>query len=68
MSLFTMTEEEYRERSNDYEGLCIYCKSEAFDIEPDARGYECEECEEHGVYGMEELLLMGAIQFEEDTE
>ena len=39
-------------------GFCIACGEQAFDVEPDARKYECESCGEHKVYGAEELLLV----------
>jgi hypothetical protein len=38
-------------------GICIRCGADAEGVEPDARKYECESCEERGVYGAEELLL-----------
>ena len=41
-------------------GFCIACGEEAYGVEPDARRYTCESCEELGVYGAEELLLMTA--------
>jgi len=40
-------------------GFCIACGADAFDCEPDARKYECEECGLLEVYGAEELLIMG---------
>jgi hypothetical protein len=30
-------------------------------VEPDAERYECDECERHAVYGLEQALLMGRI-------
>ena len=40
-------------------GFCIHCGEEAaFGIEPDARNYECDYCNENGVFGAEELLFM----------
>ena len=39
-------------------GFCIACGADADGCEPDARGYECEECGKHTVYGAEELLLV----------
>lgn len=42
-------------------GFCVKCGAEAYGVEPDAHGYECEQCGEPGVYGAEELLLMGAV-------
>jgi predicted RNA-binding Zn-ribbon protein involved in translation (DUF1610 family) len=44
--------------SGDYMGFCLACGAEAYDVEPDARRYTCEECGERKVYGAEELLLM----------
>ena len=41
------------------DGFCIVCGAEAYGVEPDAQGYECEECEEEAVYGAEQLLLEG---------
>lgn len=38
-------------------GFCIACGSDADGCEPDARGYECEECGKRAVYGAQELLL-----------
>ena len=47
----------------DYMGICIACGYEQEGVEPDARGYECEDCGKHKVYGAEELLMAtGAIQ------
>ena len=49
--------------ADDYIGICIACGNEQEGVEPDARGYECEDCGKHKVYGAEELLMMtGAIQ------
>jgi len=41
----------------DNPGFCILCGEEYNECEPDARGYFCTECEEHTIYGAEELLL-----------
>jgi len=62
------TEREYRYLSEDCGGWCLACGEEAFGVEPDARRYECECCGKRAVYGADEALLMGAVQFvEEDT-
>lgn len=44
--------------SLDNPGFCIACGQEVDGVEPDARRYECEFCEEKAVFGAEELLLM----------
>lgn len=40
-----------------YLGYCVKCGAEHEGVEPDAREYECEECNEPAVYGAEELLF-----------
>ena len=67
MSLhFDMTEEDYQSHEDNNDGLCIDCGSfrDGF-TEPDARNYLCEDgdCGKKKVFGMQELLLMGRIQF-----
>lgn len=47
------------------QGFCLKCGSEAYGVEPDARGYRCEACDAPKVYGLEELLLMGLAKFVE---
>ena len=46
--------------ADDCIGFCLACGEEVYGVEPDARRYECESCEENAVYGAEEILLMGA--------
>lgn len=38
-------------------GFCTECGAEAFDCEPDAQNYECENCGANKVFGAEYLLL-----------
>lgn len=46
---------------NDSEskGFCIACGHTAYGVEPDARRYTCQHCQESHVYGIEELVMMG---------
>lgn len=46
--------------ADDNLGFCLACGAEAYGVEPDARKYECEECDALKVYGAEELLMMMA--------
>jgi hypothetical protein len=46
-------------QADDNIGFCIACGAEHYGVEPDARNYKCEECEECEVFGAEELLMMG---------
>jgi len=66
MNPLQMTQEDYRYASEDNEGYCMACGEPAYGVEPDARGYECEACGEKEVYGLEELMLMGLIEFVEE--
>lgn len=44
-------------------GGCLFCgEVTEGGVEPDARCYECENCGKKGVYGLEELLLMGMLE------
>jgi predicted RNA-binding Zn-ribbon protein involved in translation (DUF1610 family) len=46
------------ENEEEYLGFCLACGAEAFNVEPDARQYECDECGKNKVYGAQEILLM----------
>lgn len=43
-------------------GFCLACGEEADGVEPDARRYTCEACNQPKVYGLEELLMMGLVR------
>ena len=45
-------------------GFCLGCGAQRMGVEPDARRYPCDNCEEELVYGFEELLLMGLVVLE----
>ena len=58
-----ITEAEYLELNENFGGFCIECRDEAYGVEPDARRYRCESCGAPAVYGVEELLIRGLIEF-----
>jgi len=58
-----LTEEEYLDLSDNYMGICLNCGEQRDSCEPDARNYECEHCGEKQVFGVEELLMEGKIEF-----
>jgi hypothetical protein len=66
--MITITTDDYMDMCSDHGGYCLACGMDAYGIEPDARNYKCEECGKTEVFGIEELLLMGEINFEEDNE
>ena len=45
-------------QADDNLGYCLACGDEAYGVEPDARRYTCESCEEPAVYGAEEIVMM----------
>ena len=63
-----VTEDEMFELMDCYEGFCVMCGAVRGCCEPDARQYLCESCGKRGVYGFQELLLMGILQLEEEDE
>lgn len=65
---FSLTEDRYSDLREDSGGFCTACGAEADGVEPDARKYMCEACGERGVYGIEELLLMGLVDITESCE
>lgn len=44
-------------QEDDNQGFCVSCGALADSVEPDARGYTCDECDEPAVYGAQELLF-----------
>jgi hypothetical protein len=58
-----ITEAQYADLNENCGGFCLECHDEAYGVEPDARRYRCESCGEPAVYGVEELLLLGLIEF-----
>ena len=52
---------EREEITLDNPGFCICCGCDAEGVEPDARGYTCDECGQLGVYSASELLIVLAL-------
>lgn len=48
------------------DGICLACGEIQSGCEPDARNYECECCGEKKVFGLQEAMLMGAINLTEE--
>lgn len=58
----------YKNLSNEMAGICIGCYAVNYGVEPDARRYECELCGESKVYGIDELLIYGAITIMDEID
>jgi hypothetical protein len=64
-----LSEAEYAELSADCGGVCLACGEIQWGgCEPDARNYPCESCGQNRVFGVEEALMMGRVEFTEDGE
>jgi hypothetical protein len=63
-----ITESIYHSLDSESAGICLHCGIVETGIEPDARGYECSECEQKKVYGTQELILMGWIEIVDTLE
>ena len=59
-----VTEEEFRDHCDAYDGLCLACGAwSCGGVEPDAEGYTCEVCDARAVIGAEDALMMGKVVF-----
>lgn len=54
--------------TEDSMGGCLCCGEYAYGVEPDARGYTCEECGKPTVYGAAELILIGHADLDGDLD
>ena len=59
MKELTFTIEQIMEADANYNGFCVACGDEAYNVEPDARKYTCESCGKKTVYGAQEIAMMG---------
>ena len=57
--------EDFKEYQDSYIGVCESCHALRDECEPDAENYECEECGEESVVGMEWALMKGVISISE---
>jgi hypothetical protein len=54
-----LSERQYLNAEDEYEGFCLACGATRGECELDARNYTCERCEQPKVFGIPELLMMG---------
>lgn len=58
-----LTEEEYVEHENGYDGLCSACGEwQCGDTEPDAEDYPCSSCGKKKVLGIMNAMIYGLIE------
>ena len=53
------TLEELQQADDWSEGFCLACRAPRDGCEPDASGYECDECGEPAVYGPHWIAIAG---------
>lgn len=60
----TLTIEEYQALREEYAGYCTHCNAitQPDGVEPDAHGYQCEECDGLNVMGIEEAMFCGHLE------
>lgn len=64
MKIIKAYEEEISDGTN---GCCLACEEFVFGgIEPDAENYPCESCGENQVFGLEQLLIMGILEIQDE--
>jgi hypothetical protein len=65
--IIKLTDEDYWRLSNRGAGLCRSCGDldDSGCVEPDARHYRCEACDEREVFGLEEAMVMGLVEVTE---
>lgn len=63
-----MTTEEYHMYCDEFAGYCPECDdmTRECDTEPDATEYECPVCEKNTCMGVEEALMLGHLQVNEE--
>lgn len=64
-----LTVNQYMSAQDNYEGYCTSCDLLTRDsTEPDAENYNCPECEEHTVMGVDNALMMGLIEIDDEAD
>ena len=66
--ILTITEDEYHEMEDNYQGICISCKEIADGCEPDAEKYVCGACQKPTVYGVDIALASWYIDIADSDE
>lgn len=58
-----VSKEEFEAHCEEYDGLCTACGAIQWgEVEPDAEGYQCDECNSESVMGFEQALLCGFVE------
>lgn len=64
-----LTEEQIESHKEENQGYCTECKAISGDhVEPDAEHYECEECGNESVMGIDMAVIEGHIEIVDEEE
>jgi hypothetical protein len=63
--MMEITLAQYDHHRGEYDGFCLACQTitNLGGVEPDATNYECDECGEKQVVGMDLALVMDQFEF-----
>jgi hypothetical protein len=69
-SKVVMSEAEFRDHSDSYNGFCINCMSVTREggTEGDAVGYTCPDCRKKSCFGMDMALVFGYVVVDADLD
>lgn len=68
MKHIKLTESQFREMREEYIGICLNCRAQSYEVEPDAENYTCDACDQEAVQGIENLLIVGTLVIVPDKE
>lgn len=58
-----LREAEYADLAREDAGVCLNCRMFTGPVEPDAEHYHCDACGLMEVFGIEQALIMGLVDF-----
>ena len=67
--MIKMTENEFIDKSESFNGICLSCKEETYgSIDIDTHCEKCEACGSNRVCSYEQALILGLVEFVEVDE
>lgn len=60
--VFEFTQDQLLGMTNEHPGGCTQCGEYAEGVEPDASGYECENCGADAVEGIDNLMMRDMVE------
>lgn len=64
-----MTTAQFEEHQDDNAGYCTHCDQiTTSDVEPDAEGYDCPECHNQTVMGLDNALVLEHVEITDEED